>query len=376
MDVLILDDRRGEVVTSAAGLLADRNFARRLVEQLTEVGSDNWRDALRAVRLLRPECQDMSPVLSSATLMALRRETDWGRSEEERKYFASVQMRRHLMAIEEAISWYQLVRRLHRIRRRLEVLARHLPTQSRHLDRLERVLDELDHQISRLILTANIQLTAVEQDLVNPAVRTTVDHFPTEVAAFVKRQLAKAGEYASGLSTQIASFGLESRFRPLEVGMRSLWARFMTDQVFVMALPTETVRLGRDIPPRDFRAPYFPPTLADLERIGRGVWSAATWHVLDKAGRQVRSFDVARDRGRGSAAHDWRRFDERMRFATTLMRTRQTDETLFWAPFMHEDITRIERGELPRRSGHPTDRQINAPLGPTQWFDDDDEGYG
>jgi hypothetical protein len=90
----------------------------------------------------------------------------------------------------------------------------------------------------------------------------------------------------------------------------------------------------------------------------------------------VRSFDVARDRGRGSAAHDWRRFDERMRFATTLMRTRQQDPTLFWAPFLLEDIARIQRGELPRRSGHPTDRQISAPLGPGRWFDHENEGHG
>jgi hypothetical protein len=361
---------------SAMQLLIDGSFARFLEAELARVGCDSLREALRAVRLRDPRCEGLSPTLESKTLEALKFETDWGRHGSERDYSAAVQERRHRLPIDEAVTWYQLVRRLHRMRRRLEVLDRHLPTESRHRDRLGRVLDELATQISRLLLAGTVRLTAVEQDLVNPAVRVTVDHFPMEVAAFVKRQLTTMGEYASGLSAQIASYGLESRFRPIEASMQSLWARFMTDQVFVMALPSETVRLGRDIPPRDFRASYFPPTLADIEAIDGGIWSTTTRCVLEQASRQVRSFDVARDRGRGSAAHDWRRFDERMRFATTLMRTRQSDPTLFWAPFVTEDIARIERGELPRRSGHPTDRQINAPLGPGEWFDDDDEGYG
>jgi hypothetical protein len=76
----------------------------------------------------------------------------------------------------------------------------------------------------------------------------------------------------------------------------------------------------------------------------------------------VRSFDRTRGNGAGSAAQDWRRFDDRMNWAVTLMRSRQQDPTLFWPPYSREDECRIFDGSLPFRAGDPSELEVQAPL--------------
>jgi hypothetical protein len=120
----------------------------------------------------------------------------------------------------------------------------------------------------------------------------------------------------------------------------------MTDQVFVMALPTETLRLGRDIPPWRRDRPYYADDLTDI----------AT---------HVRSLDRTATDGAGSAARDWRRWDERMNWAVTLLRSRQHDATLSWSPYDAEDVRRIQKDELPRRAGDPSALEVEPPLDPT-----------
>jgi hypothetical protein len=155
----------------------------------------------------------------------------------------------------------------------------------------------------------------------------------------------------------------------------------MTDQVLVMALPTETLRVGRDIPPRRRDAPYYPADLVfplrredvrsrwkcghtrdrpknptpcpDCEEGVKDLWDIAT---------RVRSLDRTVDDGRGSAARDWRAWDERINWALTLMRTRQHDETLFWRPYSEADQRRIVAGDLPLRSGDPSALEIQPML--------------
>jgi hypothetical protein len=71
-------------------------------------------------------------------------------------------------------------------------------------------------------------------------------------------------------------------------------------------------------------------------------------------------FDRTVGDGRGSAARDWRHYDERMNWAVTLLRSRQPDPTIFWPPYTKEDENLIRDGQLPRRSAEAT--QIVAPL--------------
>jgi hypothetical protein len=155
---------------------------------------------------------------------------------------------------------------------------------------------------------------------------------------------------------QLTSLNLPLRHQRAREVVDTAWSRLMTDQVFVMALPTETLRLGRDVPPRHPGRPYFPADLQELTQADKNGHEH-----LDAVATLVNCLDRTTGNGRGSAARDWRRWDERMNWASTLMRSRQQDETLFWSPYSMSDQRRIVHGELPLRSGDPSSLDVQAP---------------
>jgi hypothetical protein len=257
-----------------------------------------------------------------------------------------------------------------------------------------------------------VLLTAAEQDLAQLAVATVVNHIPGRFMNGVYRRTAQAAEMWTGVPRQIVGLQLPTQLAELHDLVDTLWSRLMTDQVLVMTLPTETLRLGRDIPPRDPALPFYPPPLRDLDRplvttgspgltegqktfeellprIAEMLSSAGIGEqdvvrrslrefvatvpaVLDgsqktlqadlrEISEMVQSFDRARANGRGSAARDWRLFADRMNWAVALMRSRQQDETLFWPPYSTEDESRIVAGQLPFRAGDPSELEVQAP---------------
>jgi hypothetical protein len=50
-----------------------------------------------------------------------------------------------------------------------------------------------------------------------------------------------------------------------------------------------------------------------------------------------------------------------MNWALALMRSRQHDETLFWAPYSVADQWRIVNGEMPERLGDASALDVQAP---------------
>jgi hypothetical protein len=242
-------------------------------------------------------------------------------------------------------------------------------------------LEDADRGVrSRLILHANVLLTAMEQDLANDAVRAVIDHVPQRVLTRLDRRIARTAERWTSVPRQIVELELPFQTVSLRGVIDSAWSRLMTDQVLVMALPTETLRLGRDVPPKDPGQPMYPWPLRHLDRwpMDPTVLSGRQADLLADGGRRdhetrdrllrvaevIASFDRTGPNGSGSAAQDWRRFDDRMNWAVTLMRSRQCDETLFWPPYAREDEARIVCSELPRRSGDPTELEVQAPLDP------------
>lgn len=219
---------------------------------------------------------------------------------------------------------------------------------------------------ARCMLGGNVLLTAVEQDLVDPAVEAVVNHIPRTVASAVDWRLARWVERWTGVPSQVSSFQLPFRYTGAREMLDAAWSRLMTDQVFVMALPTETLRLGRDIPPLRRGQPYFPAPLREL----RPQPSDSTEHdpadpltrALADVADLIESLDRTTGDGHGSAARDWRRWDERMNWALTLQRSRQQDETLYWSPYSQADQRRIVSGELPQRAGDPSVLQVQAPI--------------
>ena len=77
----------------------------------------------------------------------------------------------------------------------------------------------------------------------------------------------------------------------------------------------------------------------------------------------VKSMDrtIVHSSTRGSAARDWRRWDERMNWALALIRSRQQDETLFWSPYSLADQWNIVNGQLPERVGDASTLDVQAP---------------
>ena len=238
--------------------------------------------------------------------------------------------------------------------------------EKRHLDVLQRALRYYIHAgratgqsrpeiAAKYVLGANVLLAAVDQDMIDPAIETVVNHLPRQLAERMDETTASWVERFQGTPRQLVTFKLPQRHARVRDVFDTVWSRLMTDQVFVMALPTETLRLGRDIPARRLGQPFFPADLQELPADETG------YEALAEVKRLVNSFDRTTGGGRGSAARDWRRWDERMNWASTLMRSRQQDETLFWSPYSESDQRRIVAGELPLRSGDPSALEVQAP---------------
>ena len=234
---------------------------------------------------------------------------------------------------------------------------------------------------ARLVLGANVVLTAVEQDLADGAVEIVIGHVPQRLLRRLDRRVARWAESWTGTPRQIVELQMPFRTAWARDVLDTAWSRLMTDQVLVMALPTETLRLGRDIPARLPAEPFYPWPVRHLDQhpenplerssptnqgptlIGDHKGSTKTTKkLLRTVVDVVRSFDRTRGGGRGSAAQDWRRFDDRMNWAVTLMRSRHDDETLFWPPYSVEDEVRITGGKLPERGGDPSELEVQAPL--------------
>lgn len=217
--------------------------------------------------------------------------------------------------------------------------------------------------LSRLMLLANVWITAVEQKLIDEGVRAIVDTVPDRAFSVLEGRLGQVGERLFRVPRQLVLFAAPERLKPARDVVNAAWGRLLTDQLFVMALPGETLRVGRDIPPLDPRKPYYPTALRDLRKDNPFPPVDPT---IDAAMEELRKvmfrFDRTTADGRGSGAQDWRVFESRMNWAITLLRSRQADSSLFWPPFSRSDAKRIIDGELPERGGDPMELEVLPPL--------------
>ena len=217
--------------------------------------------------------------------------------------------------------------------------------------------------ISRLMLYVNVMTTAIEQKLIDDGVRAIVDTAPEHAFDVLEGRLAQIGDRFFRVPKQLTLFVAPGRLKPARDVANKAWGRLLTDQLFVMALPGETLRVGRDIPPRDPRRPFYPRALRNLrnddaiENEGGKIDDA-----LEDLRRLMFRFDRTTFDGRGSGAQDWRSFESRMNWAITLLRSRQRDASLSWSPFSRADARRIIASELPERSGDPMELEVLPPL--------------
>ena len=215
---------------------------------------------------------------------------------------------------------------------------------------------------SRSILFANLMISAVEQDILHQAVGETINQVPERFTSAFTDSAGRWGERLAGVPRQLTA--LEAPFQTVSMtkSVTEAWARFMTSQILVVMLPNETLRLGKDVPPRSAIAPLFPPDLNDLDSLPKGG-SADEVRLNQSVCDLVASFDRSLGDCRGSAARDWRRYDDRLNWIVNMMRSRQQDPSLWWSPYSVEDQKRILNGELPKNYGDPSSYEVMAPVG-------------
>jgi hypothetical protein len=265
----------------------------------------------------------------------------------------------HLDLIDDGFECFRLV-----LRR-----AAHLRALAGNPDKID---DEIqaDPYVAKLLFLATCLLTAAEQDVVNRALAVVIDSVPARVLKTVDGRLSRLAHWRRGVPEQVAAYDLLARLNHAEIALSDTWARLMTRYLLVIVLPTEILQLGRDVPLRSPTGPMFPAPLMNVAVDGETYSQygpAGDIELVKKMLRKLKLFVGALDRsqaGVGSAARDWRRFDDRMNWAISLFRSRQQDSSLYWPPYSVEDTRKIVGGEMPRASGHPGHGSVMPPLDP------------
>jgi hypothetical protein len=244
---------------------------------------------------------------------------------------------------------------------------------------------------TRLIFFGNLVLTALEQDIVHPGVVRALSNAPEGVTEMAIGRLAYWAQRMQGLPVELVSRRVQARVTKAESALSTLWVSAMTRELLILALPTETLRLGKDIPLRVLGHPYYPKELQNLQVLpeltrdserattvydfevqdpeprGRNLYGQS-WSTQDPIRdngdlcEMVATFDLSTAEGIGTGARDWRNYAERVNWAITMIRSRIRDRSLFWPPYRIEDVERIISGKLPHFSGDPTNSDVMAPL--------------
>ena len=261
----------------------------------------------------------------------------------------------HLDLVDDAFECYRLVRRR----------VKHLQKSTNDPDAIQS-----DAFVAKLLLFATYLLTAAEQSVVDKALAVVVDSVPARFFKGIEGRISRLAHWRRDVPEQVAAYGLLARLNETEGAVKEIWARLMTSYLLVIVLPTEILRLGRDVPLQSPTSSMFPVPLMDLTvsptTCSDYMPDSDTGSVEEKL-TSLMDFVNALDRserGAGSAARDWRRFDDRMNWAISLFRSRQQDSTLYWSPYSIEDTNRIIDGILPRASGHPGQGSVMPPLDP------------
>lgn len=110
------------------------------------------------------------------------------------------------------------------------------------------------------------------------------------------------------------------------------WREISTRWIMTIALPTETLRLGMDVPPLPNGRP-FPADLTTLQL-------AALTAVLATVDRTPNS-------AHRSAARDWGNLADRMNYIADLFRSRQQEASLYQQPFSDAQVEEIRHGRVP-----------------------------
>jgi hypothetical protein len=155
-----------------------------------------------------------------------------------------------------------------------------------------------------------------------------------------------------------AHAGLDCLLHPFADEVTRLWQSLVTVGLMTLQLPDVVLHLGEDVPaPRG--EPLFPSELAtiDLPSLRRmllqydaltpGERRGGLVGILKKDAVELLGRAERDPRAAGSAATDWARLSERMRYILALFRSRQRDPQLFSPPFSADQSAALAQGAPP-----------------------------
>lgn len=174
-----------------------------------------------------------------------------------------------------------------------------------------------------LVLLANARVGLHEQIRLQPYIAGSIDA-PVQAALFEPVDEAAAC-LPRGLQTLFRGALRLAVLRAANDAKRR-WQELATRELMTLELPGETLVLGRDLPAPKGQ-PLYPPVLDPVEE-------AETLAFLRRHGAD-------RPAATGTAADNWTRLEDRMRYIIDLFRSRQVDAKLQAPPF-----TSAQRREL------------------------------
>jgi hypothetical protein len=189
-----------------------------------------------------------------------------------------------------------------------------------------------DHRVERaeLILMGNVRLLAYEQRRLQPLLKRNFQYIPDAVRARMEGLIGRRAAHTAGAGAAI---------KASKQGTGVLNEAFQiaaTRRFYSMALGTEDLKFGRDLP----LPPPSRPELRSCEpesdvaryRVGaffprhlEGLDARATWTVWQRHDRSL-------GQGRGTAINNWLRYGERMSFLVNMFRSRQQLSELYLTP--------------------------------------------
>ncbi|MEZ5406905.1 MAG: hypothetical protein R2761_02705 [Acidimicrobiales bacterium] len=183
---------------------------------------------------------------------------------------------------------------------------------------------------SEMVLRGNIFIGAYEQHRVQTYLEYPLVDYGQEVLFEGESRAGLAGKEVA-LRRRISA----QASRVFETRLNPLWHRFFTDQLLVIQMGDELLRLGKDLPIPNGQAAMFPEDLTD---------PTETWLC-----RLLLRYDHSLDpeTGHGTQAHMWGDYDDRMSFIVNLMRSRAQLAGLWTAPFDPPDVARVRNGTIP-----------------------------
>ena len=174
----------------------------------------------------------------------------------------------HLQLVDDAFDCYRLV--FHR---------------ARALHEIGKKWDEIqsDPDVAKLMFFATCLLTAAEQDVVNRALAVVINSVPERWSQALDGKLSQLAHWRSGVPQQVAAYNLLARLKSAEGILTEAWARLMTKYLLVIVLPTEMLRLGRNVPLRNPTEPMFPLPLMDLDLRAMNDYDPIWQNIADRS---------------------------------------------------------------------------------------------